>query len=556
MARVDRATVKALELTAPRSSTTDNATLKGLMLSGAIFGDFTSDERGKIWVRLDAVQGLIPSLFTFFEDIKALEAYAGCMKHLTTISRRDTVSTAFESIYDGVDQQLDLGYRHLYAFAIRHYLEMPKESQGKDRLARPTAKADQGVLRSFAELAHRLGFRSRQIDSLKQRWWPFDPTASTNDNATAIPLVTEGSGAPKKFRCGLPRMEDYTADQALILVDNLHSPAVEVGEGITSFFVRKFVYLMFFGLPRVEDSAAHSTAANTKHGLSSNQAKTQDGRMDIDGGSGAEREAESMAEHTEEPAPIKRPLQQEQALGVTAENDPTAKAEAKDTGAKDAEVKAEAKDAGAKDAEVKAEAKDAEAKDAGANFNRSAREFAPDISLKYGDMFEDTIDIITFKSAKPSNNLADDFQWEDELIYVKDEQEVKRKAEEKLRDQFRLYDTSFGGLHPGNCYKTITQNGTYTVLAIPNKIKLNDKLKAFGEQVANEARQKHQTTLKRFRKNGIGPASEPTIKRKYDTAIAQKKQAFAVKRYNDADIDIEQFERDGNIDILQIEEEL
>jgi len=283
MHKVDQATVKALELKAPRLSTLDAKVLRGQVLGGEIFGAFSEQERVAIWGRLQAVDGLIPSLFTFFEDVKYLEACANCVKRLVSLSPRDTVSTALEKAFCDANQRadraviqvtessftsspasladrVDLGYRQLHAYAMRHYLQMPREPKGKELLARLMVNTDETVLRDFADLADRLGFGSPEITALKQ--CPKSTVARARSERSKPLLVTDGAGEIKKRRCGLPRVEDYVEDGEFLFVNHLHNEEKEQGEGITSFFVRKSVYFAFFGrslpltldsIPRVSD---------------------------------------------------------------------------------------------------------------------------------------------------------------------------------------------------------------------------------------------------------------------------------------------------------------
>jgi len=283
MQKVDQATVKALELKAPRLSTLDAKVLRGQVLEGEIFGAFSEQERVAIWGRLQAVDGLIPSLFTFFEDVKYLEACANCVKRLVSLSPRDTVFTALEKAFCDTNQRtdraviqvtessftsspasladrVDLGYRQLHAYAMRHYLQMPREPKGKELLARLMVNTDETVLRDFADLADRLGFGSLEITALKQ--CPKSTVARARSERSKPLLVTDGAGEIKKRRCGLPRVEDYVEDGEFLFVNHLHNEEEEQGEGITSFFVRKSVYFAFFGrslpltldsIPRVSD---------------------------------------------------------------------------------------------------------------------------------------------------------------------------------------------------------------------------------------------------------------------------------------------------------------
>lgn len=80
MKKIDLDTVDALQLLAPGKSRTDAKTACGLILSGQAFAEFRDEERRIIWNRMKDFDGLIPSLYTFFEDFKYLESCAHCVK--------------------------------------------------------------------------------------------------------------------------------------------------------------------------------------------------------------------------------------------------------------------------------------------------------------------------------------------------------------------------------------------------------------------------------------------------------------------------------------------
>ena len=277
MSQVDQATVQALELTAPQASRLDAQALRGQTLSGTIFSGFTEAEREGVWFRLRKVEGLVPSLFTLFEDLKVLEAYAAYVKRLTHLPPRKTLSSTLRCIFvtneerrqavqvtesDFVSRfvschdQVELGCRQLYAFAMRYSYDMPQELSGKNLLARHKLKADENVLSAFADLANRLGFVTPEITS-SCRESP-DRSLSYSPNRAKPLLVTDGPGESKKHRCGLPRREEYEADREFLFIDNLHDTSKEQGDSITSFFVRKSVYLAFYGTPSPSLLASNS----------------------------------------------------------------------------------------------------------------------------------------------------------------------------------------------------------------------------------------------------------------------------------------------------------
>lgn len=88
----------------------DAAEVQGLVLSGAVFPDFTSSERMVIWDRLQERKSIIPSLDNFFQDMWYLEACANCMKRLAVPSRyHPSVKAVFMHIFksdDGIHECL------------------------------------------------------------------------------------------------------------------------------------------------------------------------------------------------------------------------------------------------------------------------------------------------------------------------------------------------------------------------------------------------------------------------------------------------------------------
>lgn len=169
MQRIDEATVKALELTAPGVSTRDADDVRPKILGGQIFSAFSERERKDIWTRLETVDSLIPSLYTFFGDIDYLQDCVDCVKRLVHVDRgvKNAVSSClrkklqrvaardcqvvvqiaedrFISIPGSRANRVDLHVRQLYAFAIRHYVDMPPDPQKKKRVAQARGASGPG----------------------------------------------------------------------------------------------------------------------------------------------------------------------------------------------------------------------------------------------------------------------------------------------------------------------------------------------------------------------------------------------------------------------------
>ncbi|KAL5344424.1 hypothetical protein ACLOAV_010684 [Pseudogymnoascus australis] len=271
-------------------------------MRGQIFAEFSQPEREVIWGDLRSVDCLIPSLFTFFEDLKYLIACAGCLKRLVRPSRQDTVYTAFrhnftysnqvnnqytlevaESTFvvkPGQVDRLDIGYRQLWLYAMRHYREIPRKAKSKLLAKAVVERADENILSALAVLANKVGFESAEIYDLKQRSSDNDieqnallkaripdqyqyknstleagvaQIVSLFDTAVPVPcvflspsLASDSLKTPEN-RCGFPDEDSYEQDRKSIFMTHMHCKGEEEGEEITSFLVRRSVYLAFFG---------------------------------------------------------------------------------------------------------------------------------------------------------------------------------------------------------------------------------------------------------------------------------------------------------------------
>jgi len=216
----------------------------------------------------------------FFKNVKCLEAWADCLKWLVCLGPRETLFTAMNKIYTGINQsvdsalvqeneftfksvpassarRIDLGYRQLHAFAMRYHCEMPKKPSGKDLLAKPRAMSDTTRLREMADLANRLGFESPEITALKQFSKSADPTIVEGNERPA--LVTDDPGEIRKDRCGMPHVQNYEEDHKFLFITHLYDDRDEQSEGITSYCRLRSTYLKFYGMPNDSNPQQHLT---------------------------------------------------------------------------------------------------------------------------------------------------------------------------------------------------------------------------------------------------------------------------------------------------------
>lgn len=177
--------------------------------------------RGERWVRAIHFTVILPRSLPYWE------ACVGSMRHLIDLSRRDTISSSFERQFTGINQQddqvqiqiaesefaaipgsqgdqIELGYRQIVAFAMRHFLNIPQEPINNNVTARPSVRADKAELHRFGALAIHVGFESPKIHALLRDANMMDLPAMS---ASIIPLlVTSGPGKNCKEDVGcLPR---------------------------------------------------------------------------------------------------------------------------------------------------------------------------------------------------------------------------------------------------------------------------------------------------------------------------------------------------------------
>ncbi|KAJ5588730.1 hypothetical protein N7537_011408 [Penicillium hordei] len=306
--KIDQNTVNPLQLLAPGKSRTDGRTACGMILSGQAFAEFSDEERRIIWSRMQNFDGLIPSLYTFFEDFKYLETCAHCVKRLcgpidmsiwrtmssifippseegtATSGAVDSLIQTSESTFrrqQATDmERLETGYLQIWLYAMRHYTLMPPDPKSDDELlAKSTrSKPDERAIYEMAELAHQLGFQSTEIDALiksspdhqiarsallqarKPHRYRYDSqdfdllvnsivscfAKAVSDRPEQPQGLLADSAMKPKTRAGEPQTRTHKQDGPLLFLDRLHAD-VEVADNVTSFFVRRCVYFAFFG---------------------------------------------------------------------------------------------------------------------------------------------------------------------------------------------------------------------------------------------------------------------------------------------------------------------
>jgi Protein of unknown function (DUF3723) len=298
MGRIDQETIRELQLLVPGGP--DRTKVKGLVLSGEAFREFNQSERRSIWRVLRHRQEIIPSLYTFFKDLSYLEATASCLSRLLDLAtvRQPTMYSGMKQIYNPVrhgrnDYPIQVsetefrqcsgtveegrasGYRQLWLYAFRHYLQMPKPREKKHLAKAKSQEADERVVHRMACLAHQLGFDSPRIQKLieespdrrlalatllkarERRRYQYQSIESLVsrmvacfDEAVPIELPSPHHSAPSSTisrtnRCGTPTIETHEQEREFLFLDRIEDPASE--ETVSALFIRRCVYFAFFG---------------------------------------------------------------------------------------------------------------------------------------------------------------------------------------------------------------------------------------------------------------------------------------------------------------------
>ena len=106
------------------------------------------------------------------------------------------------------------------------------------------------MLRRFTGLAFSLGFESPEIHELLRNG---DNQESPARPASTKPaLVTSRPGETLQRRYRMPVLNTFREDRKFLFLPYLHDNQVEHGEGITSFFMLKAIYLTFLSPPEAK----------------------------------------------------------------------------------------------------------------------------------------------------------------------------------------------------------------------------------------------------------------------------------------------------------------
>ena len=317
---IDAYTVTVLETLAPGLSTDDRASVRHGMSSGVLFPQVSSQSRrSRILMQLESFREPILSLTTFFEDCKLLELGMKPLRLLLPpTSRASHVNLSLrarlserraatpdihplliqKSEHDFVSVQcpsssaVPLAMCQLFLHNLRHFESMtgltPRKERGKPKPL--SAAMPEKACWALADLAHRLGFSSSQIDHLRSqnpelhivsdfllRLRPEEeyeyPSEARLELAQLVcdkvGLITRSQAAraqpifvydlhaqPKAHRYGRPHEDAHRSDRSYLYLDYIYGPFTATpARNLTSLGVKRFTIRAFFGelmLPRLD----------------------------------------------------------------------------------------------------------------------------------------------------------------------------------------------------------------------------------------------------------------------------------------------------------------
>ncbi|KAK5094390.1 hypothetical protein LTS08_008609 [Lithohypha guttulata] len=291
LAMVDHRTVERLQSRCPANCRQDRDWLQPMFEDGSVFRAFDPASRREIWQRLLTLRRLVPSLETFFHDLKYLKDIASCVTMLIQPTQRQTIREACRQSFltsEHTSQtpgpvDFDHAYREFWLLAM-HYLDDLRPGsllrEGCDRIER--RRKNFYIEHDFAREVRHLGFWSakiaekleeapdrrearetllrarpsshftylpEQFENLVDRIIHIFNQAQPANIPTQTPqLIIEGPGeCDIERRRGRPYQRAFEQSAPYLSMHNMHMADSSHTGGLSAFYIRRDVYLSLFG---------------------------------------------------------------------------------------------------------------------------------------------------------------------------------------------------------------------------------------------------------------------------------------------------------------------
>lgn len=305
--KLEHKDVKMLELRCPAMYGADRRLLEPLFKNGEVLHHFSPAERDQVWHRLLEYQALVPSFFSFFENLKYLCSIADCLKKLVSLDHGQTLADALEEAFSGgsdgdsnYDSERDsscsfsqsranIAYRQLVVYVMQQLeLLRPQSILTGIGPKLPTALGG-AAKRELAVVAEQFGFRSALITELlasdpdrqtaRQALLAARATIWTDcSEARMTPLIDQMAALFRRFRQqtvsssalvslatdddnsndetklndvdqrrGSPLRQDHAQSCHSLTFAQIHASTTPNVDKPTPFLVRRDIYLFFYG---------------------------------------------------------------------------------------------------------------------------------------------------------------------------------------------------------------------------------------------------------------------------------------------------------------------
>jgi Protein of unknown function (DUF3723) len=270
MNRTDDWSIKAIQSTCPKWCDDDRITLERLFNSGKLFPDIRGASRIEIWRAICSIDSQIPTLYTFFEDVKYLTLCHRVLSRFVCSPEQRCLRTVLHQFFvppeviplelsegryeDGPlnlsqNEKFQVGYHQIWLFAMRHWWQMTEAKPRKDR-----SKEDGGMdlqcqpdredlwIR-LAALFRRLGFNCPSFLDVRDV-----ANAPSGWDASSVEALTDELhiSQSRAKRCGIPFEGDVEADQRSCFLPAMLRINLNSKKYCTRFFGRQTFYFLFF----------------------------------------------------------------------------------------------------------------------------------------------------------------------------------------------------------------------------------------------------------------------------------------------------------------------
>ncbi|RSL89850.1 hypothetical protein CEP52_014772 [Fusarium oligoseptatum] len=258
---VDLETVKCLQFRAPSTSDVDRLAIKRMFSDGTLFRELRDlDLRDVVRDRVLSVQGIIPSLQTFHENMKYISMGAKFLrKHFITPLQDKQLGTPtlFQRLardwsdpgayyVEVADEKLEAvptgratayrAYKHLFISALRNFARVTTNPPRQDvRGETMPSFPEKSRIRYLSRLAGSLGFDNANIQE----------ALDNQDGHPSIPDYVPEAGTPADWRGGIPFTKTYLSLQSLAFPPQLDTH-VAPGKSPSPLFVMQDIINAFF----------------------------------------------------------------------------------------------------------------------------------------------------------------------------------------------------------------------------------------------------------------------------------------------------------------------